>query len=85
MYVLAEDENGKPFYAHLIFWGCVVWVLMGVGIYQCINGPAKPQTFNEWLAKHEQTCPQCGGDDSNGPPALCMEAFKKLQEEMRNH
>lgn len=42
----------------------------------------KPQTFDQWLTEHEKTCPQCGGDDSNGPPALCEEAFEKLQQSL---
>ena len=44
----------------------------------------EPLPFNEWLVDHERTCPQCGGDDSNGPPALCKEAFRQLQQSIRD-
>lgn len=40
-------------------------------------------TFEEWLAKHEETCPQCGGSTDDGPPALCEEAFAKLQSSLK--
>lgn len=45
MYVLAEDENGKPLYAINFFWFCVVALLMAVCIHQCVT--AKPQDVHE--------------------------------------
>jgi len=46
--------------------------------------PPEPlDAWEVWFAEHEKTCPQCGGDDSNGPPPLCREAFRKLQRYLR--
>ena len=40
----------------------------------------QPESWDVWFAKHQQTCPECGaGPDS----AICVEAFEKLQAELR--
>ena len=57
-------------------------VLAGCIGYAVNQHFAKPQTFDQWWEKHQQTCEQCGGSPDH---AMCEEAFAKLQEELRNH
>lgn len=60
--------------------GMLAWPVAVAVLSRVSPKPTEPATFTEWLVRHEQTCPQCGGPADNGPPAICEEAFEVMKD-----
>lgn len=78
---------GDAIGAYLRVVGCIAAVVIAIVVtaafgFGYLLAQPKSQTFDQWWTSHQQVCPECGGSPDH---AMCMEAFERWKEEMKNH